>query len=39
MKQAAPALGQHTDELLAALGLSEAERERLKQSGITRATD
>ncbi|MGA9770045.1 MAG: CaiB/BaiF CoA-transferase family protein [Blastocatellia bacterium] len=39
MKHAAPALGQHTDELLAALGLSEAERERLKQSGITRATD
>lgn len=39
MKHAAPALGQHTDELLAALGIDEEERRRLKQSGVTRATD
>jgi crotonobetainyl-CoA:carnitine CoA-transferase CaiB-like acyl-CoA transferase len=30
---AAPALGEHTDELLAALGLSEQERERLSNEG------
>ena len=32
----APALGQNTDELLAALGISEDERARLRQAGVTR---
>ncbi len=33
---APPALGEHTAEILSALGLSEPERERLEQAGITR---
>jgi crotonobetainyl-CoA:carnitine CoA-transferase CaiB-like acyl-CoA transferase len=33
----APALGQHTDEILTELGLSRAERERLYASGAARA--
>jgi crotonobetainyl-CoA:carnitine CoA-transferase CaiB-like acyl-CoA transferase len=32
----APQLGQHTDQLLAELGFSEAERERLRRAGIVR---
>jgi crotonobetainyl-CoA:carnitine CoA-transferase CaiB-like acyl-CoA transferase len=35
----APALGQHTDELLAALGISDDERARLRQAGVTRMGD
>jgi crotonobetainyl-CoA:carnitine CoA-transferase CaiB-like acyl-CoA transferase len=34
-----PALGEHTDELLADLGVSQEERERLRKSGIIRAGD
>ncbi|HXG65302.1 MAG TPA: CaiB/BaiF CoA-transferase family protein, partial [Blastocatellia bacterium] len=30
-----PALGQHTDEILAALGFSEAERKQLAEAGVT----
>jgi alpha-methylacyl-CoA racemase len=33
---ASPALGEHTDELLAAIGLPENERERLKAAGVIR---
>jgi crotonobetainyl-CoA:carnitine CoA-transferase CaiB-like acyl-CoA transferase len=32
-----PALGEHTEEILAALGISEEERERLSRSGVIRA--
>jgi alpha-methylacyl-CoA racemase len=35
----APALGQNTDELLAALGISDDERARLRQAGVTRMGD
>jgi crotonobetainyl-CoA:carnitine CoA-transferase CaiB-like acyl-CoA transferase len=34
MKHDSPALGQHTDELLAEAGVSQQERERLKDEGI-----
>jgi crotonobetainyl-CoA:carnitine CoA-transferase CaiB-like acyl-CoA transferase len=30
----APSLGQHTDELLANLGISDEERSRLRQAGV-----
>ena len=36
MRSTAPALGQHTDELLEALGISAPERERLREAGIIR---
>jgi crotonobetainyl-CoA:carnitine CoA-transferase CaiB-like acyl-CoA transferase len=35
--RAAPRLGEHTDELLAELGLSGSERERLRQAGVVRS--
>jgi len=31
---AAPALGEHTDQLLAAIGISEAERQQMREAGI-----
>ena len=34
LRRAPPLLGQHTDEVLAELGLSEAERARLRQHGV-----
>ena len=34
VRQAAPALGQHTDEILAEIGLDEAERRRLLDEGV-----
>ena len=34
-----PALGEHTEELLAALGISGEERERLRKSGVIRTDD
>lgn len=34
-----PALGEHTDELLAEIGITGQERERLKREGIARASD
>ena len=34
LRRAPPLLGQHTDEVLAELGLSEAERARLRQRGV-----
>jgi crotonobetainyl-CoA:carnitine CoA-transferase CaiB-like acyl-CoA transferase len=38
-KNPAPALGQNTDELLAALGISEEERMRLRGAGVIRMGD
>lgn len=38
-KNAAPALGENTDELLAALGISEEERTRLHTAGVIRMVD
>jgi formyl-CoA transferase len=35
VRSAAPSMGQHTDEVLAELGLSEAERRALADAGIT----
>jgi crotonobetainyl-CoA:carnitine CoA-transferase CaiB-like acyl-CoA transferase len=39
MTAAVPALGEHTNELLAALGIAEPERERLARAGVTRAAN
>lgn len=36
VRTAAPDIGQHTDEVLAELGLSEAQRRKLEQAGITK---
>jgi crotonobetainyl-CoA:carnitine CoA-transferase CaiB-like acyl-CoA transferase len=36
MHRAAPALGEHTDELIAALGVGASERERLREAGAIR---
>ena len=36
MRSVAPALGEHTDELLAAIGISAPERERLHKAGVIR---
>ncbi|MCD0504578.1 CaiB/BaiF CoA transferase family protein [Bordetella petrii] len=34
VRHAGPALGQHNDEVLAAIGISESQRERLRHSGV-----
>jgi crotonobetainyl-CoA:carnitine CoA-transferase CaiB-like acyl-CoA transferase len=34
VRSAAPALGAHTDEILAELGLDPAERARLREQGV-----
>ncbi|HET8675946.1 MAG TPA: CaiB/BaiF CoA-transferase family protein [Blastocatellia bacterium] len=39
VKRASPALGEQTDELLAEIGVSEAEREQLYKSGIARRAE
>jgi crotonobetainyl-CoA:carnitine CoA-transferase CaiB-like acyl-CoA transferase len=36
MRSAAPALGEHTDELLESIGIAAPERERLRQAGVIR---
>lgn len=39
VERASPALGEQTDELLAEIGVSEAEREQLYKSGIARRAE
>ncbi|HEX5735542.1 MAG TPA: CaiB/BaiF CoA-transferase family protein [Blastocatellia bacterium] len=39
VRRASPALGEQTDELLAEIGMSEAEREQLYRSGIARRAE
>jgi crotonobetainyl-CoA:carnitine CoA-transferase CaiB-like acyl-CoA transferase len=39
ISQPSPALGEHTEELLAALDINQQERERLRESGVIRSDD
>jgi crotonobetainyl-CoA:carnitine CoA-transferase CaiB-like acyl-CoA transferase len=36
MNRPAPALGEHTSQLLASIGITDEERERLEQAGVIR---
>jgi crotonobetainyl-CoA:carnitine CoA-transferase CaiB-like acyl-CoA transferase len=38
MERPAPALGEHTSELLASIGIADEERERLAQAGVIRTS-